>query len=157
MEAPHALHVSSAGRSLHLGHTSAVGGMPPRSAPGALFPEKKPVWPVKLDTRFLKVRTRDVGGAAPRATVSSSSSETSRSRRSGSESLDDVRVRGGGGVDGKPARETLGAVPSNESSEDDDVRRQRSLGARHRRERIYRFRTLRTHHLIQRRRRCETA
>jgi hypothetical protein len=131
--------------------------MPPRSGSGVLFPEKKPRMPVAIAAAFLIARTRDIEAAAPRATVSSSSSETSRSRRSGSESLDDVRVRGGGFVDGKPARETLGAVPSNESSEDDDVRRQRSLGARHRRERIYKFRTLRTHNLIQRRRRRETA
>ncbi len=113
--------------------------------------------PVAFEAAFLIARTRDIEAAAPRATVSSSSSETSRSRRSGSESLDDVRVRGGGFVDGKPARETLGAVPSNESSEDDDVRRKRSLGARQRCELILKFRTLRTHNLIQRRRRRETA
>ena len=117
-------HVSTAGRSLHLGHTSAAGGMPPRSGSGAFFPEKKPLRPVAFAAAFLKVRTRDIEAAAPRATVSSSSSETSRSRRSGSEASDGVRMRGGGDVDGKSARETLGAVPSNESSEDDDVRRQ---------------------------------
>ena len=136
METAHAQHLSSAGRSLHLGHTSAAGGMPPRNGSGVLFPEKKPRMPVAFATRFLKARPRDVVAAASRATVSSSLSESSASARSGSEAFDDVRVRGGDCVDAKPARETLGAAPSNESSEDDDVRRQRSLGARHRRERI---------------------